>query len=162
MSIKIGAERHKVPYKEWRQALLEQGGSFNGAPRYRLCWGYDDHERYSVPERWLERWHLEWFHPVSASYERIATFEEGITKEFMSPTIALLLEAVSAHQKTVGRKAKEIRAKIEAEVAAQERATAARKVDLMEEAETAFPFKTWMPVSGPMTAERRRRSEYGG
>lgn len=162
MKIEIGADRNRVPRPEWVVTLREQGGLVNGMPAYRLVWGYVDHDRYRQPERWLERWHLEWLHPMTRQYERLVTFEEGITKEFMPPTVALLIETLEAHQRTTERTRKQIREKIEREIAQREEASAAKKEAHMEDSLAAFPLKTWMPVSGPMTAESRRRSEYGG
>ena len=162
MKIKIGADRNRLPRTEWVVALREQGGLVGGKPAYRLVWGYMDYDRYHQPERWLERWHLEWLHPMTRQYERLVTFEEGITKGFMSPTIALLIETLEAHQRTTERSQKQIRDKIERELAQREAASAAKKDEHMEDSLAAFPLKTWMPVSGPMTAESRRRSEYGG
>ncbi len=163
MEVKVGAERNRQPLHEWEEALLRGGRvGYGSQPSYRIVWGYSNHDRYRMPERWLERWHVEWWHPLTREYERLATIEEGITKEFMSPTVDLLRELVDAHRLTVARTSKEIKAKIEAEMAAREAASVKTKEDLMEDATAAFPLKTWMPVSGPMTAETRRRSEYGG
>jgi len=163
MKITIGATRDMATQKEWWQTLRNHGGlTLGGDMNYRLTWGYHDRGRYSTPERWLERWHLEWLHPVSREYERIATFEEGITKEFMSPTTTLLIEALNLHRKTVERSRDEIHAKVAGELAERERQASEKKLGMMEDSMAAFPLKTWMPVSGPMTPEKRRRSEYGG
>jgi len=162
MRATVAAERNKVPRREWVRLLADYGGGSPSGPAYRLVWGYSDPDRYGVPERWLERWHLEWWSPVFRSHERIITFEEGISKTYMEPTLEVLRQAVGAHRQTVARTTFEIRKKIQEDMWAQQAATDAKKEEIMGEMAAAFPFKSWIPVSGPTTPESRRKAEYGG
>lgn len=150
--ILVGAERNRRPLKQWR-------------PRnenYRLVWGWSDRERYSIPERWLERWHLEWHSNRTHAWERIATFEEGITKEYIEPCSDWIDDLLNQHRRTLARTSAEIRAAIEAELAEKEAAGEKRKIETQKELEAPFALKQWMPTSGPLTPESRRRATWEG
>jgi len=162
MRVTVGSERNRIPRREWVALVTDYGGAVSSGPAYRLVWGYSDVDRYMFPERWLERWHLEWWSPVSNAYERIVTFEEGISKNHMEPTLEVLRQAIGGHRLTRARSHVEIRRGIEADMLAQQKAEDARKEAVVDGMTAAFPFKSWIPVSGPATPESRRKAEYGG
>lgn len=139
--------------------------------------------RYSDPERHLERFHLErWIHPDfypseerwesfamaeidgqlvnvlgpyprHGDYEHLFTFEDP---DYVRPSIEICEAAIQRNQRLMARTSGEIQERQEARAADKRHAIESKKDDLVHDAQAAFPLRTWMPVSGPMTATARR------
>lgn len=148
MKITVGAEHDLRPRKEWRPYKED----------YRIVWGWSRPERYWTPARWLERWHLEWFSPFTSDWERISTFEEGITKEFLAPCRDWITDLINQHARTRARTYAEIRAGIEAEMLAEKLKGQKAQDDVLHGYRAPFPGTSWIPASGPATDKSRRKA----
>lgn len=146
--------------------------------------------KYIDRERHKERWHLEkWVSPESfgspeqwyaaavmdvngaavnvlgefpshGDYVRVVVFENYHTGEYVEPDADMVREAITRNRQHAERTKREIREKIKAEMEAKKKAVSDKQDAILGDAEAAFAFKTWMPVSGPMTPEYRRRDKW--
>jgi hypothetical protein len=148
------------------------------------------HFRYDAHEGHLERWHLErWLpaetfgtpesweetgskvvdgetvnvlgpYPAQGDYERILVFENFRTKEYVEPELSTVEEAILGNLKIRERTKAQHKAQVEDRMERRRKEADARMDEAIEENLSAFAGKTWMPVSGPMTPETHRRSEW--
>ena len=163
------------------------GRSLYGSERFRLVWGWDVRDftgehlffRYDIPERWLERFHLEYWvppetygspeawsykeldryvglFPRSGGYERFITFEKAKTHEFIEPTPALVTEAVGLFRRRPRLGDDELRSRIYEEMDTKHEAGIKKRHDIIDANVGAFGLTPWMAVSGPLTPTSRR------
>lgn len=148
------------------------------------------HLKYTDRYRHRERWHLEkwapaddfgtpeqWYaaamvdlhgtminvlgpYPAEGDYVRVIMFENYFTGEYVRPTASLVTEAIVRNRQHAEQTRAETRKKIREDLDAKKRAADAKMDDAMGAREAAFPFKTWMPASGAMTPESRRRDTW--
>lgn len=148
------------------------------------------HLKYVDRHRHRERWHLEkwvpaesfgtpeqWYssamvdfggrlvnvlgpYPTQGDYVRVVVFENYFTGEYVRPIESLVVEAIVRNRQHAEQSALEIRKKIQDDLDAKRRAADAQMDEVMGSREAAFPFKNWMPMSGPMTPEARRRDRW--
>lgn len=148
------------------------------------------HLKYTDRMRHRERWHLEkwvpaesfgtpeqWYaaaivdfsgapvnvlgpYPSRGDYVRVIVFENYYTGEYVRPEAEMVREAIIRNRQHAEQDKATIRKRIEAEMAEKRKASEQRMDAEMEEREAAFALKTWMPVSGPMTPESRRRDTW--
>lgn len=148
------------------------------------------HLKYVDRHRHRERWHLEkwapasdfgtpeqWYasamvdfggrmvnvlgpYPAQGDYVRVVVFENYFTSEYVRPLESLVVEAIVRNRQHAEQSRLEIRRKIQNDIAATQRAADAQMDEVMGSREAAFPFKNWMPMSGPMTPEARRRDRW--
>ncbi len=181
--------RNLRPSREAIQTLRRLSGSnVYGAERFRLVWGWDVRDftgenlffRYDVPERWLERFHLEYWappgsfgtpetwiyngydksigpYPRGGGYERFMTFEHARTHEFIYPTPLLVTEALGLARRAMLRpSSEEIATSIMEDKRLKAEAVRTQRHDIVDNNISAFGLSPWMPVSGPMTPTTRR------
>ena len=159
----------------WRR-----GDWFGGAWRLK----YIDRERHK------ERWHLEkwvpaesfgtpeqWYssavmdvagktvnvlgpYPAEGDYVRVVVFENYHTGEYVEPDADMVREAITRNRQHAEQSKLQIRKKIEAEQERKKKAAQEKMDEAIDANEAAFPFKVWMPTSGPMSPEHRRRDTW--
>lgn len=146
--------------------------------------------KYTDRARHRERWHLEkwcpaesfgtpeqWYqsammdvggtvvnvlgpYPVDGDYVRVIVFENYYTGEFVRPDPDMVAEAIVRNRQHAEQSRAQIRKNIAADIEERRREADARMNEEIEKREAAFAFKTWMPASGPMTPEYRRRDTW--
>jgi hypothetical protein len=146
--------------------------------------------KYQDRDRHKERWHLEkwvpaesfgspekWYQsaimdvggepmnvlgefPGNGDYVRVVVFENYHTGEYVEPDADMVREAITRNRQYAERSRQQIHDKIQAEMDRKKKAVSDKQDDILGDAEAAFAFKTWMPVSGPMTPEHRRRDTW--
>lgn len=143
--------------------------------------------KYIDKERHKERWHLEkwvpaesfgspeqWYQsaimdvhgtavnvlgefPGNGDYVRVVIFENYHTGEYVEPDADMVREAITRNRQHAEQSRQQVHDKIQAEIDRKKKAVSDKQDEILGEAEAAFAFKNWMPVSGPMTPEYRRR-----
>lgn len=147
---------------EWRLKYQDRA-------RHRERWHLEKWvpaESFGSPERWYASAMMD-VHgtmlnvlgefPGNGDYVRVVVFENYHTGEYVEPTADMVREAITRNRQHAEQTRLQIRLKIQAEMDAKKKAAEERMDERLGENEAAFPFKTWIPASGPMTPEHRRR-----
>ena len=98
--------------------------------------------------------------PGNGDYVRVVIFENYSTGEYVEPDADMVREAITRNRQHAEKSKLEIRLKIQAEMDRKKKAVSEKQDEILGDAEAAFPFKTWMPVGGPMSPEHRRRDRW--
>lgn len=114
-------------------------------------------ESYGSPDDWYEttekyirgeRVAMLGEYPHRGDYELVATME-GPGGQYVPPDRSAVEDMIRLHQRIRHRKPSAIKQSIEDELAAQKRDRANKYRDILDSQALAFPWKTWVPVTGP-------------
>lgn len=87
-------------------------------------------------------------YPKRGDYELVATME-GPKGEYVPPVASAVADMIRLHQRLRHRKRDEIRHGIESETEQKDRRRTNKYHDILDSNAVAFPWKTWVPVTGP-------------
>lgn len=86
-------------------------------------------------------------YPSRGDYELVATMETP-AGEYVEPVPDLVADMIRVHQRQRNRTRTEIRAGIDADLEYKKAERARKYRDILDSEKVAFPWRTWVPVSG--------------
>ena len=87
-------------------------------------------------------------YPHRGDYELVATME-GPNGEYVAPNAQAVEDMIRLHQRVRHRKPYAIRESLNEELESRKREREQKYRDILDSQAVAFPWKTWVPVTGP-------------